>query len=138
MSHEETLAVVVYIDEPTCNVVRGGAANLASGWIVDIHALDFGDYLPVLLLPYLHIRLAEDHEEVTRAGLLEQFIAHRKVGVHLRREYCELAVAFRLLGNVRVECKTAGDKHVEAHAPHRFLGGFLHLLRADSPVLRSD
>ena len=84
------------------------------------------------------VRLAEDHEQVAGAGLLEQLVAHRQVGVHPGREHGQLAVALGLLGDVRVEGEAADDQQVEADALDRFLGGFLHLLRADGAVLRAD
>jgi len=37
--------------------------------------------LAALLVHRLNVRLAEDHEQVARAGLLEQFVAHRQIGV---------------------------------------------------------
>ena len=40
--------------------------------------------------------------------------------------------------DVRVEGEAADDEQVEAHALDRFLGGLLHLLRADGAVLRAD
>ena len=45
------------------------------GWVVYVHSLDLDDDLPALCFLDFHIRLAEDHEEVTRTCLLEQFIA---------------------------------------------------------------
>ena len=69
---------------------------------------------------------------------LSEFVAHRQVGVHLGRQHGQLAVALCLFGDVRVEGESADDEHVEADALHRFLGGFLHLLRADGAVLRAD
>jgi hypothetical protein len=39
------------------------------GRVVDVHAADLDDDLPVRLSPDVHVRLAEDHEEVARAGL---------------------------------------------------------------------
>ena len=86
----------------------------------------------------LHVRLAEDHEQVARAGLLEQFVAHRQVGVHARGQDGQLAVALGLFGDVRVEGEAADDEQVEAHALDGFLGGFLDLFRADGAVFRAD
>ena len=56
----------------------------------------------------------------------------------MRGQHGQLAVALRLLGDVRVEGEAADDQHVEAHALDGLLGGFLHLLRADGAVLRAD
>ena len=53
-------------------------------------------------------------------------------------QHGQLAVAFRFFGDVRVEGEAADDEHVEADALDGFLGGFLHLLRADGAVLRAD
>ena len=86
----------------------------------------------------VHVRLAEDHEQVAGAGLLEQLVAHRQVGVHARGQHGQLAVALRLLGDVRVEGEAADDQQVEADALHGLLGGLLDLLRADGAVLGAD
>jgi len=64
------------------NVVGRRGANLPGSRIVDIHALDLGDDLPILLTD-LYVRLAKNHEEVARTGLFEQFIPHHYVGIHL-------------------------------------------------------
>ena len=77
VAHEEALAVVIGIDESAGNVVGGGTANLASGRIIDIDALDRGDELVILLLLDVHVWLAEDHEKVASACLFEQFVTHR-------------------------------------------------------------
>ena len=116
VADEEALAVVVGVDEPAGDVVGGAAADLPGRRVVHVHAPDLDDDLPVLLLRDLHVRLAEDHEQVARAGLLEQLVAHRQVGVHPGGQHGQLAVALRLFGDVRVEGEAADDEQVEAHA----------------------
>ena len=49
-----------------------------------------------------------------------------------------LAVALRLLGDVRVEGEAADDEQVEADALDRLLGRVLDLLGADGAVLGAD
>ena len=39
---------------------------------------------------------------------------------------------------MRVEGEATNNQHVKAHALHRFLGCFLHLLRADGAMLGTD
>ena len=68
----------------------------------------------------------------------KQFVAHRQVGVHPRGQHGQLAVAFGLFGDVRVEGEAADQQQVEADALHRLLGRLLDLLRADRAVLRAD
>ena len=75
------------------------------------------------------VGLAEDHEEVAGAGVLEQVVADQEVGVHPGGEDGELAVALGFLGDVGVEGEAADDQDVEADALDGFLGGFLDLLR---------
>ena len=111
---------------------------MAGGRIVDVHAFDFGGELAVFLLFDFHVRLAEHHEQVACAGLLQQFVAHREVGIHARGHDGEFAVAFHLLGHVRVKGEAADDEQIKPHALHGFLGGFLHQVRADRAVFRAD
>lgn len=86
VAHEEALAVVVGVDEPAGDVGSGVAANLPGGGIVDVETLDLdlnpairaGFDLPGLGVHRLNVRLAEDHEQVAAAGLLQQLLAHRR------------------------------------------------------------
>ena len=137
--HEEALAVVVGVDEPAGDIVGAVAAHLTGRRVVDVHALE-GD---LEIAGHVHGRdvdvgLAEDHEEVAGAGLLEQFVTHAQVGVHARGEHLQCTVALRLLGDVWVEREAAHDQDVVTHAEHGFLGGFLDLARSDRAVLRPD
>ncbi len=86
----------------------------------------------------LDIRLAEDHEQVARAGLLEQLVAHRQVGVHLGRQHHQLAVALGLFAHAGVKGEAADCEHVEADALDCLLGGLLDERRAHGPMLRSN
>ena len=108
--------------------------------VVDVDALDLDRQLVALLLDF-DVRLAEDHEQVAGAGVFqERFVAgaDQEVGVHPRGQDGQLAVALGFLGDVRVEGEAADDQDVEADALDGFLGGFLHLLRADRAVLGTD
>ena len=64
--------------------------------------------------------------------------ADQEVGIHPRGQDGQLAVALGFLRDVRVEGEAADDQEVEADTQHGFLGSFLHLLRADCAVLRTD
>ena len=94
--------------------------------------------LPSFWLLDFHVRLAEDHEQVACAGLLQQFVAHRQVGVHAGGHDGEFAVAFDFLRNVRVKGEAADDEQVKPHALHGFFGRFFHQVRADRAVFRAD
>ena len=48
MADEETLLVVVRVDEPAGDPVGAVAANLAGAWMEDIHAVDLHLNLSVL------------------------------------------------------------------------------------------
>ena len=61
-----------------------------------------------------NIGLAEDHEQVADAGLLEELVAHGEVGVHAGRQDGELAVALGIFADARVEGEAAHDEDIEA------------------------
>ena len=94
--------------------------------------------LAVLLLLDVHVGFAEHHEQVAGPGLLQQFVAHRQVGVHPHWQHGQLAVAFGLLRHAGVEGEAADQQHVEAHAADRLLGRLLDELRPDGAVFRAD
>jgi hypothetical protein len=83
-------------------------------------------------------RLAEDHEQVARAGLLEQLVAHGQGGVHLGGQDGEHPIAFDPFRDVRVEGEAAHHQQIEADPLHRLLGRFLDLRWAYRAVLRAD
>ena len=85
-----------------------------------------------------HVRLAEDHEQVARAGLLEQRLTHRQIGTHARGKDGELAAAFHFFRDVRVEREAADDEQIEAEPQHRFLGRVFDQVAADGAVLGAD
>ena len=114
MADEEALAVVVRVDEPARDVVRGAAAYLLRRRVVDVQATDLDFDLVSANGPDVYVGLAEDHEKVARACFLEEFFTHQEVGVHLSDEYLEAAVALHFLGSVRVEGKAENDEQVEA------------------------
>ena len=58
----------------------------------------------------LDVRLAEDHEQVALAGVL-QVAGHVQVGVHARLEDGD-AAELAELGGVRLVAERAGDQHV--------------------------
>ena len=118
VADEEALAVVVGVDEPAGDVVGRGTADLAGRRVVDIDSLHFDDELAIGVAGDGDVGLAEDHEQVAGAGVLEG-VADQEVGVHPRRENRELAVALGFLGDVRVEGEAADDQDVEADAGRR-------------------
>ena len=66
--------------------------GLAGRRVVDVDALDLDDDLAVGVAGDGDVGLAEDHEQVAGAGVLER-VADQEVGVHPGRENGELAVA---------------------------------------------
>jgi hypothetical protein len=85
----------------------------------------------------LDVGFAEDHEQVARAGFLQQ-VAHRQVGVHAGGQDRQVAVAFGFFRDVRVEGESADDQQIESDALDGFFGGFLDQLRANRAVFRAD
>ncbi len=138
MADDEGFFVVVGVDEPAGDVIGGVGADLASGGVVNVEAAQ-NDFVTAIR-PTVNgeIGFAEDHEEVARARLLEQFVAHGQVGVHARGQDGQFAVAFGLFAHVRVEGESADDEQVEVHAAQGFFGGLLHLFGADCSEFGTD
>src|SRR5271157_651218 len=138
VADKKALAVVGRVDEPAGDIVRGMAADFLRGGVVNLDAADFHFQLAVFPLTDLHVRLAEDHEEVAGAGLFQKFLAHEQVGIHADGLHRQFAVSLDFFGHVRVEGEAAHHQQVVAHALDGFLGGFLHVVRPDRAVLRAD
>ena len=92
----------------------------------------------------LHVRLAEDGEQVAGAGLLQQFVAHRQVGVHPHRQDRQLAELdlLRQLRGLLVDARLEGegaDEQEVAPAPlDRLQCGLLDVGVADRAELGAD
>lgn len=80
MAHEEAFLVVVAVDEPAGDAVGAVADDFAGLWLEHINAIHL-DAQAVAFGKERDVRLAEDHEEVAFAGVLEVF-GHVQVGVH--------------------------------------------------------
>ena len=78
----------------------------------DIHAVDLDLDLPVFGIQDVDIRLAEDHEQVALAGVL-QIVGHVQVGVHARLEHRDRAQLAEF-GRAGIVVEGAGDQHIEA------------------------
>jgi len=124
VADEETFAVIGRVEEPAGDVVGAVAADLLRSGIVDVEAFDFYLELSVSCLLYLNVGFAEDHEEIARAGFLEEPFPHEQVGVHARREDGQLSVAAGFFGDMRVEGKATDEEQVEAESLDRFFGSF--------------
>ena len=81
LADEETLLVVVGIDEPAGDAVGVDGADIAGLGVEDIHSVDLDLNLSVLCIDDFDIGFAEDDEEIPLAGIL-QIIRHVQVGVH--------------------------------------------------------
>ena len=138
VADDEGLFVVVRVDEPAGDVAGGVGADFAGGGVVDVETAQNDFVATIRLTVDRKIGFAEDHEEVARARLLEEFVAHCEVGVHARGEDGEAAVAFGFFADVRVEGEATDDQQVEADAAHGFFGGFLHLFGADRSEFRTN
>ena len=74
VADEETLAVVVGVDEPAGDAVGVVAAHFAGAGIEDVHAVDLHPDVAVCVrIEYVDVGLAENDEEVADAGALEVF-----------------------------------------------------------------
>src|SRR2546425_5629205 len=82
------------------------------------------------------VRLAEDHEEVAGAGLLEELVTHREIGVHGRLEDGQPAKLAELACDVSVEREATHDEEVgEVDSLSR---GLMHELSIDCAVFRAN
>ena len=110
--------------------------SCAGGRVVDVEAADLDRELAVARRADVDVGLAEDHEQVAGAGLLEQLVAHREVGVHARLEDRQAAERRGLLPRQRVEGEAADDEQVGEL--DGLLGGVADELRADGAELGAD
>ena len=138
VADDEGFFVVVGVDEPAGDVVGGVGADFACGGVVNVQAAQNDFVFAIRLTVDRKIGFAEDHEEVARSRLLEEFVAHCQVGVHPRGKDSEAAVAFGFFADVRVEGESADDEDVEAYAADGFFGGFFDLFGADSSQFRTN
>src|SRR5258707_1276944 len=71
VADEETLLVVVGVDEPAGDAIRAIAAHLTHIGIEDIHTPYPHPYLPTLHGAEDYIGLSEENEQIALAGVLE-------------------------------------------------------------------
>src|SRR5262249_52427362 len=114
------------VDEPARDTIGSITDHLAGLWLEDIHAVQLHAQLAVLLVQEGDVRLAEDDEQVTLAGVLEVF-GHVEVGVHTRLENRDAAQRVEL-GGVRLVVERARDQDIEPRIA-RFAGSS-HEIRA--------
>ena len=115
------------------------AADFAGRGVVDVEAVDLDRERPSPAVEDVDVGLAEDGEQVAFAGLLEQLVGHREVGVHPGGQDGQLAEAHRLAGRLvgeGIEGEAAHDEDVEVAAGLQ--GGLADEVRPDGPVLRPD
>ncbi len=89
--------------------------------------------------PDIDVGLFEDREQIAAAGLLEQLVGHREVGVHAGGQNGQLAEAHRLAGLLigpSIEGEAAHNQDLEVAAG--FEGGLADEVRPDGAVLRPD
>jgi hypothetical protein len=112
VADEEALLVVVGVDEPAGDAV--GPSERTSplcGWNTST-PLILTWMRPSRRRQDVDVRLAEDHEQVALAGVL-QVAGHVQVGVHARLQHRDAAELVEL-GRVGLVVEGAGDEHVEA------------------------
>ena len=126
VADEERLLVVVGVDEPAGDAIRPVAAHLARIGVEYVHAVDLDLYLPVVGVEDVDVRLAEYHEQIALAGVL-QVVGHVEVGVHSRLEHRDAPQAIEL-GGVRFIVEGASDQDVETAV--RCLARRLYQVRA--------
>src|SRR5713101_5004422 len=81
VADEEALLVVVGVDEPAGDAVGPVTAHFAAGGVEDVHAVDLQPHATALAGENGDVRLPENHEEVSLAGVLE-VLGHVQVGIH--------------------------------------------------------
>ncbi|MNK99684.1 hypothetical protein D3C87_1200940 [compost metagenome] len=153
MADEERLLVVVGVHEPACYAVCAVAAHFAGTGVEHVHAVDLDHQLPVgghvddvalavvsadaaaLGVQHIHIRLAEDHEQVALAGVLQVF-GHVQVGIHACLEHVDAAQLAEFAGRCIV-VEGAGDEHVEIGIAS-FAGGIDQVSTGNGTELRAD
>ena len=108
MPDEEALFVVIGIDEPTGDAVGTVAEDLAGLGVEDVHTVHLHAQFAVLFRQDVYVRLAEDDEEVTFAGVLE-VLGHMQVGVHPCLEHRD-ATKFTKICGVGLVIEGAGDQ----------------------------
>src|SRR5207249_4153459 len=94
---EETLFVVVRVDEPASDAVGAIAADFAGTWVKDIHTIDLHLNLAAFGREKVDVRLAKDDEEIAFAGVLE-VLGHVQIGVHPSLEDPDASEFFELRG----------------------------------------
>ena len=112
VADEETLLVIVGVDEPAGDAAGIVAADLAGGGVEDVDAGDPHPDAAVAGVPDVDVGFAEDDEQVALAGVL-QVAGHMQVGVHPRLEHGDPAQALEV-GRMGVVVEGAGDQRVEA------------------------
>src|SRR5262245_60683412 len=101
-----------------------------------VAASTIGLWLRRLNFTKFDVGLAEDHEEVAGAGLLEELGTHPEVGVHAGTDDRQASEGGGLLPHHRVEREAADDEQIGDF--DGFLGGVTYELRADRAELRPD
>ncbi len=96
---------------PCCNGTTD-VADFTGDWMEHVHAVDLHAQRTILLLQQIDIRLAEDHEQITLAGVL-QILRHVQVGVHAGLEDGN-ATELVKLGRMGIEVEGAGNQRIEA------------------------
>ena len=90
VADEETLLVVVGINEPAGNALRPVAAHLTGVGVEHVHAVDPHLDVTAVGVEYVDVRLTEDDEQVAVAGVL-QIPGHVQVRVHTRLQHRDAA-----------------------------------------------
>jgi len=121
MADEETLFVVVGIDEPAGDAFSPVAAHLAGIGVKDVDTVDLYLDLAVFGVENVDVGLAEDDKQIPLAGVF-QVVGHVQVGVHPRLEHGD-AAEFVEVGRVRIVVEGAGDKDVKVGVTRLASGG---------------
>jgi hypothetical protein len=113
----------------------GPSLRLRRSGVEDVDAVHLHAQLAVLLVVSVDVGLAEDHEQVALARVL-QVLGHVQVGVHAGLEHGDAAELAELRG-VRLVVEGAGDQHVEAGVAGLARGGD-EIGALDGAELRTD
>jgi hypothetical protein len=135
VANEETLFVVVGVDEPAGDSLGAVAADFARVGMKHVDSLDLHPKLAVLLRQHVDVGFAEDDKQIALARILE-ILGHVQVGVHARLEHRDAAELVEF-GRVGVEVERAGDQHVKARVP-RLARGEHQVLSLDGAEFGTD
>ena len=114
VADEESVAVIVAIEEPTGDVLGGigAGAHLARRGVEDVDAFYANREHAAARRLDIHVGLSEYDEEIAGAGLFEM-VGHVEVFVHTRLKHGKAAEIHRITADMGIEGEAADHQHIE-------------------------